>query len=70
MTSAQQDVLESTIDRQRMDLHFEVVWSKEGRGKPDGRSLVETLPLPVEQYMHADPQRAREKEATGFEHCF
>jgi hypothetical protein len=33
-------------------------------------SLVETLPLPVEQYMDADPQRARKKEATGFEHWF
>jgi len=31
MTSAQQNVLESKIDRQRMDLRFEAVWSKEGQ---------------------------------------
>jgi hypothetical protein len=31
MTSAQQNVLEAKTDRRRMDLHFEMVWAKEGQ---------------------------------------
>jgi len=38
MTSARQNVLESKTDRQRMDLRFETVWSKEGQDNGTARA--------------------------------
>jgi len=45
MTSAQQNVLESKTDRRRMDLHFEVVWSKDWQDNVMAAPLKESVVL-------------------------